>query len=247
MRKMNWQFLLDSNQRGFTLIELLMSLLFLGVTVTFLVQSLSNQTRDLRSLDLKLRIAAQRDSFLRSVDCVQTLSPFRDPATGVVSCDSSFALKNSSGQALLDSTGLVAGGDPNWKFTASCGVSSIELTGSFYAGSSVVNDPLLGLMNASNPKINPMFGSSVAFKLCHHLFGLGARVESFKVPLATVSLSTTDCDRMSNRDMSAYLTEAVSPLQVGINKCSQFCFGKNFMSGFISHCTSSEATCECLR
>lgn len=247
MRKINLSFLLRSNRRGFTLIELLISLVFFGATASFLIQSLSNQFGEIRSLDLKLRIASQRDSFLRSVDCIQTLGPFRNSSTGFVSCGSSFALKNSSGTALLDSDGRVVGGDPNWKFTASCGSNSIELTAELYAGNSVVNDPLLGVMNASNAKVNPMFGSSVAYKLCHQMFGLGARVESFKVPLATLSLTSTDCTRMSNRNMTAYLTETVSPLQVGINKCSQFCFGKNFMSGFISHCNSSEATCECLR
>jgi prepilin-type N-terminal cleavage/methylation domain-containing protein len=251
MRQIKTSLRMQAKAPGFTMIELLLSIAIFGVASFVVLNQTKNQLDQLKSLDLSLQINSIREEFVRRVDCARTLATYRDPVTGSVSCGAGFQLLDVGGAPILDGSGHLIDGDSRWAFSSSCGARSIHVLGTLRQGGKVVKDALLGTINAANSRINPILGSNVAYKLCPHMFGKGARVESFTTTLAALPvappLTSADCVNMSDRPFAMHLTETVPYLLRGINGCSRFCTQKGFFSGFMSYCDAVNTTCECLR
>ncbi len=242
-----------ASPNGFTLVEILIAAAIFGAMVVFLLKSVGQISDAIKTTNKIVELNSVRVAVSKVVDCRETLKAFHQPSGAIQNCPASLALKGTDGSDLLNSSEQLDGGNPSWRFRASCGVDSINVKIAIYQGATLLSTKSLGNLDFSNQKINPLVGDGSPFKLCGYMFNTRPRIQSYLIGIASTPeissrITSADCSKVNHPD--AIEQSSSNPkLLMATAGCQDYCRGLEYLDGFITACyaTAGKVRCECLR
>jgi prepilin-type N-terminal cleavage/methylation domain-containing protein len=243
------------NIRGFSIIELMVATAILGIGSSLAYTQISNMKKMAAKLQLRRQIADLRESIMLATNCQSTLAPFTQD-DGSISCSGAIDLRDSDGVNFTQST------INNFQVSASCSNTGLTVLATSATGA---KDPITRVpLNHSNTWLNPLVGRGSAYSLCANFFNKTKRVRVFQVLSSELPFTSTECTSLLTQNVESvptHLTRAIyeQRIQTGSadyllvntmsDRCSNYCAAspRFYVSGYLSNCTTSEATCVCFR